>query len=225
MNTLALIFRSSLGKKFVMAITGLLLFAFVVGHMLGNLQIFLGTESINAYAEFLQSRPGLLWAARVGLLVLVALHITSGIQLALENRRARPVGYENSKVVASSLASRTILFSGLIILAFILYHLSHFTFGFVAPDFLRFKDAWGRHDVYRMMVVGFSNPWASVFYVISMGLLCLHLSHGTSSLFQSLGMKRKSWAPFFDRFAKTAAVVIFVGNTSIPVAVLTGLVK
>jgi len=121
MNTLTLIFRTSVGKKFVMATTGVLLFAFVIGHMLGNLQIYLGSGPINSYAEFLKSKPALLWTVRVGLLVLAVLHVTSALQLAIENRRARPVGYENNKVVASSLAARTILLSGLIVMAFIIY--------------------------------------------------------------------------------------------------------
>jgi succinate dehydrogenase cytochrome b subunit len=225
MNTLSRLYHSSLGKKYVMAVTGLILFLYVVAHMLGNLQIFLGRDPINSYAELLKSKPALLWTARLALLVAVTLHVTSAIQLALANRRARPVGYHDYEVVASTFAARTILISGLIIFAFVIYHLAHFTFGFVDPRYLSFEDSHGRHDVYRMVVTGFSNPIVSGFYIISMGLLCLHLSHGASSLFQSLGLKSKAWVRLIDRSAKTAAVVIFLGNVSMPLAILAGLVK
>lgn len=214
-----------------MAITGGLLFLFVIGHMLGNLQIFVGAEQINAYGHFLQHTPEILWPARIGLLVLVALHIWSAIQVSLENRAARPVGYAgNPKPVATNLASRTLLMSGLIIAAFIVYHLLHFTvqvkaLNLTGHDFLALEDTKQRHDVYRMMVVGFSSPWVSGFYILAMALLCLHLSHGVSSMFQTLGLKNKAWGALIDRFAQIAAVVIFVGNCSIPVAILAGILK
>ena len=225
MSNVTRFYRSSLGKKYVMALTGFALFGFVIAHMAGNLQIFLGRDSINAYAAFLKSKPELLWAARLGLLAVAVLHVTAAIQLAAQNRRARPVGYNDNKVVASSLAQRTILMSGLIILAFIIYHLLHFTFGATNPEYLGYHDPDGRHDVYRMMVAGFSNIWVSVFYIVAMGLLCLHLSHGVSSMFQSLGLRRRAITRSINLFAKTMALVIFIGNVAIVVAVLTGLVK
>jgi succinate dehydrogenase / fumarate reductase cytochrome b subunit len=218
-------YQTSIGKKYIMALTGLGLFLFVIVHMLGNLQIFLGQEAINSYAEYLKSKPALLWTARIGLLLLVVLHIVIAIKLALENRAARPVGYVDNKVVGASFATQTILFSGIIILAFIIYHLSHFTIGLTNPDYLKLRDALGRHDVYRMMIEGFSNIGASVFYLVSMGLLCLHLTHGVSSLFQSLGLRRKAYFRAVDTFAKVSAVVIFLGNCFIPIAVMTKLVK
>jgi succinate dehydrogenase / fumarate reductase cytochrome b subunit len=225
MSNVTRFYRSSLGKKYVMALTGFALFGFVIAHMAGNLQIFLGRDSINAYAAFLKSKPELLWAARLGLLAVAVLHVTAAIQLAAQNRRARPVGYNDNKVVASSLAQRTILMSGLIILAFIIYHLLHFTFGATNPEYLGYHDPDGRHDVYRMMIAGFSNIWVSVFYIVAMGLLCLHLSHGVSSMFQSLGLRRRAITRSINLFAKTMALVIFIGNVAIVVAVLTGLVK
>ncbi|MEW6206723.1 MAG: succinate dehydrogenase cytochrome b subunit [Acidobacteriota bacterium] len=225
MSKLKTLYQSSLGKKYIMALTGLGLFVFVIIHMLGNLQIFLGPDSINSYAEFLKSKPALLWTVRGGLLTLALLHITSAIQLVLINRRARPVGYSTDKIVAASLAARTIIVSGLIILMFIIYHLLHFTAGAVDSRFLRYEDYLGRHDVYRMMIEGFSNPFASAFYIVSMGLLCLHLSHGVSSTFQSLGLKRRAYVDAIDRAASVSAVVIFLGNCAIPIAVLAGLVK
>ena len=224
MNLFSRAFRSSLGKKYVMAITGLLLFLFVIVHMAGNLQVYLGQDAMNAYADLLKSRPGLLWTARVGLFIIAVLHIISALQLAAENRAARPQPYAEGKPIAS-LASRTILFSGLMIFAFIVYHLMHFTFGVTNPGFMDLRDALGRHDVYTMVIQGFRDPYVSVFYIVSMGLLCLHLSQGVSSLFQSLGIRRKSTAGAFNRFARASAIVIFIGNCSIPIAVLAGMVK
>ncbi len=224
MNLFARAYHSSLGKKYVMAITGLLLFLFVIVHMAGNLQIYLGRDPMNAYAELLKSKPALLWTVRVGLFVIAALHITSALQLAAENRAARPQPYAEGKPIAS-LASRTILASGLIVFAFIVYHLMHFTLGVTNPDFVDLRDGSGRHDVFQMVVEGFRNPYVSVFYIISMGLLSLHLSHGVSSLFQSLGIRRKAAVAAFHRFAQVSAIVIFLGNCSIPISILAGIVK
>jgi len=219
------LWQSSIGKKYVMAITGLGLFGFVVIHMLGNLQIYLGPEHINAYAKTLKATPAILWGARIGLLTIVVLHIVSALQLARLNRQARPVAYANKKPVASTFANRTILISGLIILAFIVFHLAHYTLGLVDPSLLRLEDAQGRHDVYRMMILGFSNPAISIFYIVSMGLLLLHLSHGVSSLFQSLGLRSKKTVGVFDKLAKGAALILFLGNCSIPLAILAGVIN
>lgn len=228
------IFGSSLGKKYVMAGTGIVLFGFVIMHMLGNLQIFLGPDTINAYGAFLKSQPELLWGARLGLLAMVVLHIGSAVALAAENRRARPVSYGEYKVVAASYASRTMLMSGVIVLVFIVYHLLHFTVAvpgvnllqasaeFPDADFLKLRDSEGRHDVYRMMVLGYSNIWVSVFYIFGMALLCLHLSHGVSSMFQSLGVRTARAGRWIDGFATGSALVIFIGNSAIPIAVLLG---
>lgn len=217
-----------------MAITGLGLFGFVIVHMLGNLQIFLGPDVINTYAAFLKSKPAVLWPARLILLFLVVLHIWSAIRLSAENRRARPIPYGEYQVVAASYASRTMLMSGLIIFAFVIYHLLHFTVtvpavnllpaqpGFPAADFEMLKDGANRPDVYRMMILGFSSVWVSGFYIFAMALLCTHLSHGVRSMFQSLGLKNERNASSIDRFAAVSAVLIFIGNCSIPAAVLLG---
>jgi succinate dehydrogenase / fumarate reductase, cytochrome b subunit len=228
MKTLKLIFQSSLGKKYIMAVSGLLLFLFVIAHMLGNLQIFLGKEFINSYAHFLKSSPELLWPGRVGLLVLAILHVITAIQLARENSKARPVGYDSGKVYGASFASQAVLFSGLIVLAFIVYHLLHFTIGVIQTDALTYTEIYkgeSRHDVYKMMVEGFSNPWISMIYLICMGLLCLHLSHGVSSMFQSLGWKKNSFRGAINNFARISALIIFLGNCAIPIAILLGYVK
>src|SRR5262249_44922656 len=150
-------FCSSLGKKCIMAVTGLAMFGFVVVHMLGNLQIFLGPDAINDYGYFLQSKPELVWPVRLGLLLMVVLHIWAAIKLSAENRAARPAAYGNYKIVAASYASRTMLVSGLILLAFIIYHLLHFTvqlegINFVSTNFVKLEDAKHHHDVYNMMI-------------------------------------------------------------------------
>lgn len=217
------ILHSTLGKKYVMAISGLLLLFFVIGHMLGNLQIFLGREPLNAYGAFLKSKPIMLWMARIGLLGLVIIHIASAIALTKQNRAARPIGYRIKESIGASYASRTMIWSGMIVFAFIIYHLLHFTIGVVDPELLTMKDEAGRHDIYSMVVKGFRSPIISGFYIFSMALLCFHLSHGAGSLFQSLGMcsgKKKIWA---RRLALGLAWVIFIGNSSIPLAVLMGL--
>jgi len=213
-----------------MAITGMALFLFVVAHMLGNLQIFLGPEAINDYGYFLQSKPELVWPARIGLLVMVVLHIWSAIKLTTENRKARNHRYGEYRPVGSSYASRTMFVSGLVLLAFIIYHLLHFTvqvraINFTGQDFHSLEDAKQHHDVYRMMILGFQNPVVSIFYIISMSLLCLHLSHGVSSMFQSLGWKNRKYGTFIDRFAVIAAAILVIGYASIPIAVLTGVLK
>ena len=221
------IFSSSLGKKYIMAVSGGLLFLFVLAHLLGNLQIFLGPEVINRYGHFLQSNPELIWPARIILLVMVGLHIWAAVKMTIENRAARPVGYARYEVVVATYASRTMFMSGLIILVFIIYHLLHFTvqvqqINLTGENFVDFHDPQQRHDIFKMMVVGFSNVWVSGFYLLGMALLGLHLSHGVSSMFQSLGWKNKVYGPFLDQFARLGALAIFIGYSSIPVAILCG---
>jgi succinate dehydrogenase / fumarate reductase, cytochrome b subunit len=233
MNITANVFNSSLGKKYIMAVTGLVLFLFVLGHLAGNLQIFLGREAINRYGNLLQTNPELIWPARLILLLMVGLHIWSATRLTLENKAARPVGYGAYEPIGSSLASRTMFVGGSIVLIFIVYHLLHYTFmvqylNLTHQDFTAFMEKLPgqfpaeRHDIFKMMVVGFSNPLVSGFYVLGLAMLCLHLSHGASSMFQSLGWKNDAYRPILDRAAQVLAVLIFLGYTSIPVAILCG---
>lgn len=225
MNIARRVVTSSLGKKFLVAVTGAGLFVFVIGHLLGNLQVFLGPELINHYGNFLQTNPEILWPARIGLLACVVIHLWMSIALAIENYAARDSRYEVKRVVGASVASRTMVWSGLIIFSFICYHLAHFTLLYVHPEYRDLHDQLGHHDVYRMMVIGFSNPWVSGFYALSIGLLCVHLGHGIGSMFQSLGLKNEAWAARIHGFSIGLAVLIFLGYVSIPAAILAGVVK
>lgn len=225
MNIVARFFNSTLGKKYIMAITGFMLFGFVIIHLLGNLQIFVGPDAINEYAHFLKAKPAVLWGARLSLLVIAILHIVTAYQLVARNRAARPVKYSSGKApVAASLSSRTTAISGTIVLVFIVFHLLHFTVGLINPSLLRLERN-DMHNVFGMMVEGFSNPFISAFYLVSMALLCMHLAHGVGSMFQSLGIKNGAYDLVIDRFAKVAAALIFLGNCAIVIAVLTGIVK
>jgi succinate dehydrogenase / fumarate reductase cytochrome b subunit len=219
MQRAATFLGSSIGKKVVMAATGLVLYGFVIGHMLGNLQIYLGPEAINGYAEFLQHflHGQGIWLARAGLLLAVGLHIWAAVTLTLENWSARPVGYRDWQAVESTYASRTMVWSGPLLGAFIVYHLFHLTLGSVHPEFVR-------GDVYRNVVVGFQNPFVSAFYVLAMGALGLHMYHGFWSLLQTLGLSHPRW----NRVRRPASLVlagaVALANISIPLAVLSGLV-
>ncbi len=199
-----------------MAVSGAALFAFVVGHLIGNLQFFEGPEKINAYGRFLRGMPALLWGTRIGLLVMVGLHIWSSVVLAVRKNAARPIGYKRKKAVHSSYASRTMYWSGPIIAAFVIYHLLDFTVGAVNPGF---EDG----AVYANMVRSFQVPAIAVFYIFAMALLCLHLFHGLWSMFQTLGVQHPRYTPMLRRFAAIASVAIFLGFVSIPISVLTGL--
>ncbi len=227
MNILKHLFTSTLGKKYIMAVTGFFLFAFVVGHLVGNLQIFGGPEMINRYGHFLQSNLELVWPVRLVLLTFLVLHVWSAITLSLENNAARPVDYEVYRPLGSTYASRTMLVGGIIVFVFIVYHLLHYTvqvqyINLTGQSFTTFVDLEKRHDIFKMMVVGFSNIWVSAFYILGIGLLCLHLSHGASSMFQSLGWRNEAYRPFLEKAACVVAVLIFIGYISIPVAILLG---
>ncbi len=210
----------------IVAVTGIILILFVVGHLLGNLQIFLGPDWINGYAQHLRDLGPLLWAIRLFLLVTVIVHIYVTIQLAIENRRARPAKYRDRHYVKADFASRNMVMSGLIVFAFIVYHLAHFTVRVTDPRFALLKmDPLGHYDVYSMMVYGFQSYYVSAFYVIGLFLLSLHLSHGSSSFFQSLGLNDKKLTPRFALCGRIFSWLLFVGYTSIPVAILLGLIK
>lgn len=216
--------RTSLGSKVVMAVTGLLLFLFLLGHMAGNLLVFRGQQAMNDYAYFLQHSPVLLWGARIGLLALFSLHVATGLRLARQNREARPERYVHEDTVQASFASRSMLLSGLVVAAFLLYHLLHFTFGAIQRDNYLLHDASGRHDVFTMVVLGFRNPVVALSYVAAVLLLGLHLSHGLQSLFQSLGLRHARFSPIVGTAAPVVAALLVAGFLAVPLSILLGIV-
>lgn len=209
-------YQTTVGKKAIMAITGLILFAFILGHLAGNLQVFEGAAKFDNYAVFLRSLPAALWSARIVLLISVTLHIVTTVQLALLGKSARAVSYVKKDNAAASYASRTMYWSGPIVGAFIVYHLAQFTFLITGPV------QEGRP--YDNVVSSFQQWPISLFYVIAMILLGMHLSHGIWSMFQSLGITSPTRTPYIKRAAMFIALVITLGFISIPVAVLAGFV-
>lgn len=212
--------QSTNGKKVVMAITGAMMFVFVVGHLLGNLLVFEGPETINAYARFLRFDITVLWLIRSTLIVAIILHITATVQLALRNKRARPIGYSRKEAINSSYASRTMYWSGPIVLVFIILHLLQFTAGVLHPE-----AAFIEGDVYRNMVAGFQVWWVSAWYIFAIVLLGLHLRHGLWSMFQSVGLAHPEHTLTLRRAALAIATLIVLGYISIPVSILLGLVN
>jgi succinate dehydrogenase / fumarate reductase, cytochrome b subunit len=208
-------YGSTIGKKAVMAVTGILLFGFLVAHMAGNLQFFAGPEKLNAYAEKLRELGPLLWAMRIGLLVAAILHVTASVQLWRLQQRARPVSYAKKESVGSTYASRTMYWSGPIILAFLIYHLMHLTLGVGGLPFQELKP-------YENTVAGFSHPAVAIAYIVAMILLGMHLYHGLWSLFQSLGFTHPRYTPKLKLFAKAFTIALVLGFISVPVAILAG---
>jgi succinate dehydrogenase / fumarate reductase cytochrome b subunit len=225
MSWIVSFYRSSIGKKAVMAVTGVFLFGWILLHMLGNLKVYLGPEHYNAYAQFLitMGAPLLpnktaLIVVRTLLLIAVFFHIDSAVRLTLMNQAARPVAYRQRQYPAASYASRTMRWGGVIILLFVFYHLGHLTFGKFHPDFVE-------NDVYHNFVTGFQVWWASAIYIVANLALGLHLYHGLWSMFNSLGLNHPKLESAKRIFATAFALIITLGNISFPVAVLIGVVR
>lgn len=228
MNLLGSLFHSSIGRKFLMAFTGLVLFGFVTGHLIGNLQIFLPPAKINAYAHTLESLGAVLWLIRAFLLLCLVIHVWLAIQLTLENRAARPQSYGVNHVNRATLASRIMTRTGLVVLAFIPFHLAHYTVRAGSPEWsehtFRLTDGTLVRDVHTMLVQGFSNGWVSAFYIFAVGILAYHLSHGIVSAVQTIGLKNEQWTRQVERFAVIFCWLYFLLNAAIPLAVLGGYV-
>ncbi|MBI5768124.1 MAG: succinate dehydrogenase cytochrome b subunit [Verrucomicrobia bacterium] len=247
MNLVSAFFCSSIGRKIIMAVTGLILIGFVAGHLVGNLQVFQHPDHINGYAQFLHNLGPLLWAARIVIIGSVVLHIWAATALTLENNAARgTVPYGVSHTIRATLASRAMRVTGYIVLAFLLYHLAHFTLGLVQSDtfketapldhylmksdyrvagFVVVKAGTDVPNVHSMVVLGFQKPVVSLFYIVAVGLLSFHLLHGIDSLFQTLGLRSEKWAACLRRAAIVFCLVYFLGNLAIPGAVLAGKLK
>jgi len=225
MNVMLRPLRTSVGSKYVMALTGLGLMGFVLVHMLGNLQIFLGKQAHNDYAHHLEESPVLVWTARAGLLTIFVLHIVLGVRLWLWNRSARPTRYFYEDTVQASWASRHMLLTGLVILAFVIFHVLHFTLGVIYPEYFARHppdDPQKQRDVARMVVDGFHQWPVSLGYVVAQLVLGLHLWHGAGSWLQSLGWSGRRWLRVVQGFGAAFALLIVVGNCSIPLAILFG---
>ena len=228
MNDTAGALQSSIGKKFLMAVSGIGLVVFVLMHMAGNLQMFIGQDAMNTYAVTLRKMPLLLWTARLGILLFFVIHIIDGIRLKLKNRAARPVAYVANNTVQASLASRTMMWTGIFILGFLIYHLLHFTLGVTDPSSFAANlplDSAGRADVYTMVVLGFSNVFVSGLYISVMILLSFHLRHGASSFFQSLGWSEARWYKVTRRIGPIISFIIIAGFIAVPLGVLLNVIR
>jgi succinate dehydrogenase / fumarate reductase cytochrome b subunit len=245
MSLIGNFFTSSIGRKLLMAVSGLILVGFVVGHLVGNLQIFGAPDRINGYAHFLQSLGPVLWAVRLGLLATAAVHIWAAVVLTLENKKARgPQDYGVKGYIRATVASRYMRLSGLVVLAFIVYHIAHFTLG--TADSANFKTQLPAYtltedvrefgfplaskgtevaDVYSMIFLGFNNPIIAGFYILATGLLSLHLLHGFESMFQTFGLRNHRWSCCLRRVTTLFCLAYFIGNLAIPGAILLGLNK
>jgi succinate dehydrogenase / fumarate reductase cytochrome b subunit len=236
------LFCSTIGRKILMAATGLVLIAFVIGHLVGNLQIFEDPDRINGYAQFLHSLGPALWVVRIVLLSCAAIHVWAGTVLAVEARKARgDAPYKSQLWIQAALASRYMRWTGYVVLAFILYHLAQFTLGIAQPA--SFKENLPSYtmrgdyhilgltvvrsgtvvaDVHSMIILGFGNPVVAVFYIVAVGLLSLHLLHGADSLFQTLGLRNRRWAGGLRAVVTIGCALYFLGNLAIPGSVLAG---
>ena len=216
--------ESSVGSKVLVALTGTGLAAFVIFHMIGNLKLFQGPDAINSYAYFLKHNLGaLIWVARGGLLAIFALHLALAIRLKRRAIAARPVPYAFPGSAQAGVASRTMIHTGVVIGLFALFHLAHFTFGWVTgTSYLDMTDAKGHHNVYEMMVAGFSNKVLAVLYLAAQFALFVHLRHGIPSAFQTLGLKNALFRKPIEIFGLAIALAVTIGNCAIVLAVQVG---
>jgi succinate dehydrogenase / fumarate reductase cytochrome b subunit len=244
MHPIGNLFRSTIGRKFLMALTGVILIGFVIGHLVGNLQVYEHPDRLNGYAAFLQSLGPLLWTARIILLVSVVIHIWAATVLTLESKAARGTGYGSFRWLKATFASRYMRWSGYIVLAFIVYHLAQFTFGaaqaasykenlppytmvsdYKVAGFTVVKAGATVPDTRSMVIKGFENPVVAVFYIIAVGLLSLHLLHGGESLFQTFGWRNTNWARGLRAVVTIGCLLYFLGNLAIPGGVLAGVLR
>jgi len=225
--SVATFYRSTVGKKIIMGVTGLIGIAFVILHMAGNLQAFLGPAKLNAYSAALHGPLNeLLWIVRIVLIVAVVLHVLMAYQLTRISQAARPIGYKMRTPQVSTLAARTMKWGGVLILLFIVLHLLHFTTETIDPAGWRgMTDSVGRRDVYGDIVASFRIWWVAAFYIVVMAVLGLHLFHGAWSSFRSLGYAKPSQHPLKRRLALIVTLVVWLGFTLVPVGVLVGVLR
>src|ERR1700687_2594866 len=220
MGRLRKFYGSMVGKKFVMGVTGLIGSGFVILHSLGNLLVFRGPDAINSYSRFLKSTGELLWTLRLLLVLAVILHVIAAIQLTRQSRAARPIGYTKRETQVATISSRTMRWGGALLLVFIVVHILHFTTGTIQP-----AGVFSREDVYANVVTSFRLWWVTLFYVVAMIALGLHLFHGAWSSVRSIGVSPPSPHPLHRRVSLLIAVFVWAAFTAIPVAVLSGIVR
>lgn len=213
---------STVGRKIFMAITGQLMVLFVVVHLIGNSTIYLGW--LNAYAEHLHSMPPIVWIFRLVMITLLGIHVLFGIQLTLENSTANPQKYAANKKLKATFASENMIWTGVLLLIFIVYHMLHFT-ARVTPDIVKSVDSVGRFDTLNMVVSSFQNGAVAFIYVAAMVVLFLHVSHGIQSFFQTMGWNNEKTLPMLSKLGKIVAVVFLIGYSSIPVLILSGILN
>jgi succinate dehydrogenase / fumarate reductase cytochrome b subunit len=218
MGRIGAFWRSLVGKKVIMAVTGVILLLYIIGHLLGNLQIFEGPERLNAYAAFLKSTGELLWAVRIVLLVSLVLHVIASVQVSLASKRSRPAGYAEKKSIETSYAARTMIWSGPLIFLYVVYHLAMFTFLVTGPGY-------SPTDVYRNEVQAFQVPAISAFYVVAIVFLGMHLYHGAWSMLHTLGASNPRYRFLRRTIAPVVAIAITAGYIAIPIAVLMGFIS
>jgi succinate dehydrogenase / fumarate reductase, cytochrome b subunit len=224
-NPFVAFYQSSIGKKIIVGITGLIWVLYVLGHLVGNLQIFLGQDRINAYSQFLHGLGPLLWVARIILVVALVTHVVATLQLAQENRVAKTAKYAVPGYQRSTLASRTMVVTGLFVLCFVVYHILHFTLEVTHPQYRELHDSLGRHDVYRMLILSFRKPLISLFYVLGVFFLAGHLSHGIASVTQTLGVNNRKLSESISKGGFILAWLVFAGYAVIPISILLGFIK
>lgn len=220
--------NSSIGAKVLMALSGIVIWGYAIGHIIGNLQVFLVApetgylgQQINEYARFLKETAPLLWGTRVLVAGAFLLHIYFGLKLSAKNRSARAIRYASGQQhERSTIGSRTMAISGIALIVFVVFHLAHFTWGWIMPEYFSGRDTADLHDVYWMMRKGFSVPWVAAFYVVSMILLFAHLFHGSVSCWQSMGIRHERWTPLIRLGARGIVIAIMAGYISIPVVLL-----
>ncbi len=241
MNLVSALFCSSIGRKILMAVSGLILVGFVIGHLVGNLQVFQEPDHINGYGQFLHGLGPLLWAARLGIIASVLIHVWAATMLTLENNKARGGDYAFKHTIQATLSSRTMRLTGYVVLAFLIYHLAHFTWGaaqtatykenikhytmqgdYRVAGFIVVKAGTEVFDVHTMVVRGFQNPVVSLFYIVAVGLLSFHLLHGFDSLFQTLGLRSAKWSAVLHKVALAFCAAYFLFNLTIPASALLG---
>jgi succinate dehydrogenase / fumarate reductase cytochrome b subunit len=221
MNRLLHLLSTSIGRKLIVALTGIVLVLFVIGHVSGNMTIYVGQPALNNYAHFLQASP-MLWVVRLAMLLIVLLHIALGIAVTRENRLARPVNYQAACPWYLRLYQRRMIITGKVLLVFIVAHVAHLTFGAGVGEVYQLKDASGHADVYSRVVYAFRNPWIASAYIVAMLLLAMHLKHTVRALFQTLGFFRENYFDFYEWLSWAVTLAVVGGFISIPLSVQLG---